>query len=130
MDRKGIIAVSLAVITLFAWTFFNQREMDRLAAIKRAAAAEEQLKKAAEQPPAIEAPAPAATAPAPATPAVPEKLETLTGPAVKFTFSNLGGGLARALLLHHEAERGQRMVINEFGPAPIGAITEVAGEAT
>ena len=140
MDRKGIIAVTLAVITLFAWTFFNQREMDRLAAIKRAAAAEEQAraaeeqaKKAAEQPATLEKPAaatPASTALAPADAGVPETLETLTGPAVKLTFSNLGGGITQALLLHHEAEHGQPMVINEFGPAPIGAVSEVAGEAT
>lgn len=129
MDRKGIIAVTLAVIALFAWTIFNQREMEKVAAAKRAVAAEEQLKKAAETPQNIEALAatPVVNAAAPVDPGVPEKLETLTGPAVELTFSNLGGGIARALLLHHEAERGKPMVINEFGPTPIGAVSEVAG---
>ena len=131
MDRKGIIAVALAVITLFAWTFYNQREMEKVAVLKRAAAAEEQQRNAAERPPALEAPAsaPAAAATPPVDPGVPEKLETLTGPEVEFTFSNLGGGISRALLLRHEAERGTRMAINEFGPIPIGALSEVAGEA-
>lgn len=132
MDRKGIIAVTLSVITLFAWTFYNNREMEKGAALRRAAAAEEQAKKAAEAPTNIEAPAaapaPVASVATPTEPSVPETLETLTGPAVEYTFSNLGGGISRALLLHHEAERGKRMVINEFGPTPIGAVSEVAGE--
>ncbi len=131
MDRKGIIAVALAVITLFAWTIYNQRETEKLAVLRQAAAAEEQQKKAAEQPPALEtsAPAPAAVVAPPVDPGVPEALETLVGPAAEFTFSNLGGGIARALLPKHEAERGKPMAINEFGPIPIGAVSEVAGEA-
>ncbi len=132
MDRKGIIAVTLSVITLFAWTFHNNREMEKGAALRRAAVAAEQAKKAAEAPPKLEAPAPVAapvaSAATPTEPSVPEKLETLKGPAVELTFSNLGGGIAKALLPKHEAERGQPMVINEFGPTPIGAVSEVAGE--
>ena len=114
MDRKGIIAVTLAIITLFAWTIYSQREAEKIAVLRRAAAAEEEQKKAAEQPPAIETPAQAATnVPPPATtePVVPEKLETLAGTAVEFTFSNLGGGVARALLVNHEAERGKRNLL-------------------
>jgi YidC/Oxa1 family membrane protein insertase len=130
MDRKGIIAVALAVITLFAWTFFNQREVEKAAALRRAAAAEEALKKAAEQPATPEASAavPAPAASAPVGPAVEEKIEVLSGPKVEFTFTNLGGGIAKALLLDHEAERGQRVAINEFGPTPIGAVNEIAGD--
>ncbi len=129
MDRKGIIAVALAVVTLFAWTFYNQREMEKVAAFKRAAAAEEQQKKAAEQPPTLETPAPAPAAAPPVDPGVPEQSETLVGPTAEFTFSNLGGGITRALLPRHEAERGTPMAINEFGPIPIGALSEIAGEA-
>jgi YidC/Oxa1 family membrane protein insertase len=131
MDRKGIIAVTLAIITLFAWTFYNQREMEKAATLRRALAAEEEQRKAAEQPPALETPAPAPAPVAPPTvdPAAAEKLETLAGPTVEFTFTNLGGGIARALLPRHEAERGKPMAINEFGPIPIGALSEVAGEA-
>ncbi|MEA3212489.1 MAG: YidC/Oxa1 family rane protein insertase [Chthoniobacter sp.] len=132
MDRKGIIAVALAVITLFAWTIYNQREIEKATALRRAAAAEQQRKKAAEEPvppaPAVSAPAPEALPPGEAP--VEEKSEKLASPAVEFTFSNLGGGIASALLLTHEAERGKRMVINEFGSVPIGAISEVAGEGT
>jgi YidC/Oxa1 family membrane protein insertase len=132
MDRKGIIAVTLCVIALFAWTIFNQRETEKLAAIKRAAAAEAQQQKAAEEPAKLEAPAPAPApvTPAASEPAVAEKLEKLVGPAVELTFSNLGGGITRALLLHHEAERGQPMVINEFGTTLIGAISDAAGDAS
>ncbi len=129
MDRKGIIAITLAVLGLFAWTFFNNREMERIAAARRAAAAQVEQQKTAEEPPAAATPAPAPTAPPPAVePGAEEKLETLAGPAVEYTFTNLGGGIAGAALLQHEAERGQRMKINEFGKIPIGAISEVAGE--
>ncbi|HEX8296640.1 MAG TPA: membrane protein insertase YidC [Chthoniobacteraceae bacterium] len=132
MDRKGIIAVTLSVITLFAWTFYNQREMDKAAAYQRSIAQEAQRVKAEEEARNPPAPVPAAEVPAvpsiPAAPVVEEKTQNFNTAAVDYTFSNLGGGISRALLRSHEAERGQKMVMNEFGAIPIGAITEVAGE--
>jgi YidC/Oxa1 family membrane protein insertase len=130
MDRKGIIAVGIAIVTLFAWTFINQREMEKAAVARRAAAAE----KAASAPAA--APSPAATPPIPAAPVATspteplaeEKSATLTNEKVDYTFSNLGGGIARAHLRTHEAEGGKPMTINEFGTTLIGAVSEIAGE--
>jgi len=134
MDRKGIIAVSLAIAVLIGWTIWNSQEMARVAAeqakVKAVAAAE-----VAGQPkpadPATPASAPAEPAPAvPAVPAVanePEKREEIATSSVKYTFTNLGGGIATAELQKHEAERGQRMTLNEFGSIPIGAVTDLAG---
>ncbi len=144
MDRKGIIAISLSIITLIAWIVYNNREMQKVTAA-RAEAATAAAEKAALEPkePSTAASEPGAT---PATPSpvtehtktgtgtftltLPEVNETLPTASVDYTFSNLGGGLARTLLKNHEGERGTKMVLNEFGAIPIGAISEAAGEGT
>ncbi len=134
MDRTGKIIVALSIALLIAWTVFNQREMQKLTAA-RAVAAEEQKQReaaaAAEAPPVPAAPVAAPAAPAtPSAPTVPEKTETLANSKVEFTFTNLGGGISKALLLDHEAESGKRMVINEFGAIPIAAVTDAADQPT
>ena len=136
MDRKGIVAVSLAVAVLIAWVIFNNKEMARVAterAKAKAAAAEVAAQAKAAEPVAPDAGTPATAPVAPAAPTNPtaeEKREALSGPSVDYTFSNLGGGIATARLKTHEAERGIRMTLNEFGSIPIGAVTDAAGEGT
>ncbi len=155
MDRKGIIAVTLSLIGLFAWQAYYSRQMDAYNKAKQAeqAAAEAEAKKASEEAAKNAPPAPAsATAPAaaadgaaapasttaPATPPVEEKLETLSSPSVQYSFTNLGGGISRATLLKHIADQGglrtgdheTKIVLNQFGAIPIGAITERPGEDT
>jgi len=142
MDRKGIIAISLALITLVAWFFYTNNENRKAVAAyaKEQAAAEAAKAEAAKTEPSPEKPATtgvaAATTPAPAVeatpsqPEVPEKQEQLSTETVEYTFTNLGGGLARTLLKNHEAERGTKMVLNEFGEIPIASISEAAGEGT
>ena len=130
MDRKGIIAVSLSIAVLIGWIYWNSQEM------AKAAARQAQAKPAATEPAAPDkaaeptTPAPAASAPVPSEPAVEETREEITSPSVNYTFSSLGGGIATALLKTHEAERGKRMTLNEFGSIPIGAVTDAAGEGT
>lgn len=137
MDRKGIIAVALSLVTLVAWMYYNSIEMkkgaEQRARVQAAAVEAAALIKAAE--PAAPAAAQAPTAQAPvaapsAEPAAPEKLESLGSASADYTFSNLGGGIAKATLKSHEAERGTKMTLNEFGSVPIGAVTEVAGDGT
>jgi YidC/Oxa1 family membrane protein insertase len=144
MDRTGITAVTIAILTLIGWTVWNQKEVQKVTAARaevakaNAAAAEAEAKA---NPPAPESnpqaaagktadangkPADAAGAtPAEPAPAL-EKIEKLSGPSVEYAFSNLGGGIASATLKTHEAERGTRMVLNEFGSIPIGTMTEAA----
>jgi YidC/Oxa1 family membrane protein insertase len=130
MDRKGIIAITLAIVTLFGWTFYNQRQIAKArAAHAEAVAAEAERAKAAAPlvtPGTTVAPA-VATPPiaTDATPAVEEKTATLANGRVEYLFSNLGGGIARSKLRTHESERGRKMEINEFGATPIGAVTEL-----
>lgn len=131
MDRKGIIGIVIPAIILLFWWQYNAKEMNKLAAA-RAAQQAEQAKVEAEAQKAAAAATPAAPAAAAATPktepAAPEQLDTLNTESVDYTFTTHGGGIARALLKKHEAERGTRMTLNEFGDVPIGSITELPGE--
>ena len=120
MDRKGIIAIALAIVTLVGWTVYNQRQIEKARAAHRVAVAEAEKAKPA-APAATPAPAampavPAIPAVAEAAPAVEEKTETLSNGKVDYTFSNLGGGIARAVLQTHEAERGHKIVITNSAP--------------
>ncbi len=129
MDRTGITAVSFAVAVLIGWMVWNQQETSKATAQQakaKAAAAQVAAAEPAAAAPAEPAPVPVAPGEAPAE----EKREAVTTRLVEYTFSNLGGGIATALLKTHEAERGQRMTLNEFGSIPIGAVTEAAGEGT
>ncbi len=138
MDRKGIAGVVFAVLGLMAWTIYTTRETQkaRLAELELAQAAA--AKAPTETPATSPEAAPAATPSVPVDQApkqapsaeVPASLETLATASVEYTFTNLGGGLARALLRKHNAENGSNVVLNEFGTIPIGAITELPGDAT
>jgi YidC/Oxa1 family membrane protein insertase len=126
MDRKAIVAITLSLVTLFGWTFYSQKQADRAAAWRnQQRQAAEAAKQAAEPTPALEAPivAQPAAPVAPVTPAVAAQLEKVTTPSVTYTLTNLGGGIARAELLKHAAEKDRRMVLNEFASVPIGAVT-------
>src|SRR5687768_11496059 len=130
MDRTGKIAVALAILTLLVWQFYYARESQQAAAREKqaqAAAAAEKAAKAPAESPVVPstpaAPETVSTVPvlAAAPPAV-EQLETIQGAEADYTFSNLGGGVSRAVLRNHEAEKGRNVVLNEFGSIPIGAI--------
>jgi YidC/Oxa1 family membrane protein insertase len=140
MDRTGITAVTIAILVFIGWGYYTSQDMKRVHAAQVAEAAQAAAKAEAE---AKAKPQEAKTAPqnaagkpaeaansAPAEPTQPEKIETVSTPSVEYAFSNLGGGIATATLKTHEAERGTRMILNEFGSIPIGDVVEVAGEGT
>jgi len=132
MDRKGIIAISLAVLVLFIWQLeFAPKYMPPAAAPGASPAGS----------PAPSAAAGATSAGSPANPAnsgpiagpvpsatpelkVPETLTAVPGPAGTYHFTNLGGGIARVQLGGYAAESGSSVTLNEFGTLPIGAISE------
>ena len=129
MDRKGIIGIIIPSLILAVWWYYNTQEMNKLQAARAAqqAAQAEQAKVAEEETKKAEAAkAPAETTPA--APAAPEQIETLDTESVAYTFTTRGAGIAKALLKKHEAERGTRMTLNEFGDVPIGSVTELPGE--
>ena len=133
MDRKGITAITLSLIVLLLWTWYSSQENKKIVAAHEQARLAEEAQKAAEAPavPAVEPGAAPANPTAPTAPveaAVLEKTESLNTATVGYTFSNLGGGISQAELKNHEGERGTKMILNEFGAIPIGAISEAPGE--
>lgn len=140
MDRQGKIAVALAILVLLVWQFYfsheSQKVIDQRKQATTAAEAAAKEKAASEQMQGVDAPPitadapvlPTATATAPQVPLEPAKIETISAVSADYSFSNLGGGMTKALLRNHEAERGTKMALNEFGTIPIGAISELPGE--
>jgi len=129
MDRKGIIGIILPAIVLLVWWYYNNQEMTKLNAA-RAVQQAAQAEKAKVEAEAHKATTAAATpaAPAKTEPETPEQKEKLDTESVEYTFTTKGAGIAQALLKKHEAERGTRMTLNEFGNVPIGSVTELPGE--
>ncbi len=138
MDKKGIIGIIFAVIGLVAWQFHQSRQMQAYQAAKAAYDAE-MAKVEAAKPATGPAKTPASTpleataaapATAPAAPKVPESLEKLRTKSAEYIFTNLDGGLSRVTLDDHVVDKsgGARVVLNEFGAIPIGAISDKAGE--
>src|SRR5687768_15660056 len=111
MDRKGIIAVALAIAVLIWWQMDNSRRTAAQLAEKQRA---EELAKLNAPVPDPAAPvastpgAPATTAPA-VEPAAAEEIEPVSTPAVEYEFTNLGGGIQRAVLKQHQAEHSSNV---------------------
>ena len=127
MDKKGIIAISLAIAVMVIWQIkFAPKYVPpppKPAPAAMATPVERASSPAAET---AEAPAPAPSTQA--APTVTETIETVKTPSVEYSFTNLGGGIARADLLKHKAEEGADVVLNHADSTPIGAISETPGE--
>jgi len=134
MDRKGIIAVALAITVMVVWQIFYAPKLVPPPSARPTVAASPA--------PSLSGASPAAGAvvPAPATGstgAVPqngtsaqaaESIHKIANDSVEYSFTNLGGGIARAVLLKHDSENGNKVALNEFGTLPIGATSDRAGE--
>jgi YidC/Oxa1 family membrane protein insertase len=141
MDRKSIIGIIFAIAGLVAWQVHYTRQMQEYQAKK--AAYEAEMARIAEEKAKAEGGAAAGAAPSgtasaveaqatPAPPPIEETTEKLSTGAVEYIFSNLGGGIQRVTFLDHMIDKGsqQRVMLNEFGSIPIGAVTDAAGEKT
>jgi len=135
MDRKGIIAVTIAVLVLILWQIeFAPKFMPPTPPPGQATSGSPSP--GASIPGASAAPAPAtvlsavpspAAAPTPAGPKVPEQITDVPGPAATYHFTNLGGGISRTELTGYLAESGSAVDINEFGTLPVAALSESPG---
>jgi YidC/Oxa1 family membrane protein insertase len=138
MDKKSIFGILLAVAGLVSWQVYNARQVHAYELAKVAYDAEVAAKAKAEAKATAAKPATttptgtAAAVPAPAAPAVEEKIEKLRTGAAEYAFTNLGGGLSRTTLADHliDQQTKAKVVLNEFGTIPVGAISEAAGEKT
>jgi YidC/Oxa1 family membrane protein insertase len=135
MDRKGIIAVSIAVLVLILWQIeFAPKFMPptpppgQAGSASPAPGAPAASSSAAPQtaPVLSAAPGPIA-APTPVEAKVPEQLTAIAGPAATYHFTNLGGGISRTDLTGYLAESGSAVNINEFGTLPVAALSETPG---
>jgi YidC/Oxa1 family membrane protein insertase len=127
MDKKGIFFITLAALVLIGWTVYQQHDFNRQLAARQAYDLAHPTPTPSASPLAGAAPTPSAT-PAPATPSTPEKVQEVTTEAVRYTFTNHGGGIAKATLLKHKAENGADVILNENGDFPIGALSAKPGE--
>jgi len=135
MDKKGIVGVALAIITLVVWQIYfapkPQAPVAKSPAGETGTPAPQQLSAPAVAPAATVAPsAPTdkTKSPMPVEVVAEPKTETVTSPAVDYLFVNLGGGISRAVLKEHNGDNGSKVTLNEHGAFPIGAVSEVAGE--
>jgi YidC/Oxa1 family membrane protein insertase len=137
MDRKGIIAVSAAILVMLLWQIEFANKFAPPPARPGAAGSPSPSASAAPG----EMAAQAATAPvlaagaAPATMAdtaapgnVPEKLTMARGFGARYHFTNLGGGIAGAELTGYPAESGSDVYLNQFGSLPIGALSDLPAQ--
>ena len=134
MDRKGILGLVLVVALFGAWNFYYIRKSQEAALARQqveAAVAAEEAAKPKPNPALADVP-PTPGTPTPNTPAleaaVSEKIENVSSGAAEYAFTSAGGGIKRATLLEHFAEKDSKVVLNEYGNIAIGDVSEIAGE--
>ena len=131
MDKKGILIIAVAVAAFLGWQMYYGKQMQTAKAAQQAAravAVARAAEVAKENPVPLEpvAPAPAA---APTEAPADQQIETLATKSAEYSFTNLGGGIQRVKLLDHLVDKtaGAKIVLNEWGSIPIGAVTETPG---
>src|ERR1700677_756546 len=130
MDKQGKIAVALAIMVMIGVMYYDQSHLPPPQPPAKAAAATPAPAAGTPAQPGTSTPAAAGKPTVLSTPEpeVPEALLPLKAPAVEFTFTNHGGGIASALLVSHARDQdnnGKKVVLNEYGPVPIGAISDL-----
>jgi YidC/Oxa1 family membrane protein insertase len=134
MDRTSIIAVALAIVVLVVWAKFFAPKMSQNPAATQQPTPGASPVPGAQPTPSVSVAGATKAAPgaevAPAEKPVEETITKATSPSAEYHFTNLGGGIARAVLLKHEAEGGRPVTLNEFGSTPIGALSDQPGEGS
>ena len=134
MDRKGILGLIVVVALFGAWNFYYIRKSQDAALarqqVETAAVVAEAANPKPDPTPAPVPPVPGASVPnTPALEAtVSEKIENVSSGAAEYAFTSAGGGIKRATLLEHFAEKDSKVVLNQYGTIAIGDMSEIAGE--
>jgi YidC/Oxa1 family membrane protein insertase len=145
MDKKSILIIVLAAAAFLSWEMYYGRQMQAAHQVQLAAK-EAAMARAAEEaknnPQPLETAAPAAAPGAasvvPAAPAVPveapvaETVEKVATKSAQYAFTSFGGGIRNVQLFDHlvDTTSGAKVMLNEWGVIPIGAVSEAAGEKT
>lgn len=135
MDKKGIIAVVLAIAVMFAWLEYTKRRYPTPPPPKpeptEAKESAAPAVAAATETPVPELVAPTATpTPAPAGETFEEKVIAITShdkdgePVNTYQFTNRGGGILVAELLKHLGKNGENVLLNAWGDIPVGALAD------
>lgn len=130
MDKKGIVAVALAVITLVvSQVYFAPKPTKDAGNAAPASTVPASIAPAKADEAGAITPKPAAPLPKSQAKAsvVELKTEKVTSPVVDYQFVNLGGGISRAILKKHTLDNGSNVTLNEVGDFPIGALSDQAG---
>jgi YidC/Oxa1 family membrane protein insertase len=127
MDRQGWIAVVLciAALVLWQWYYINELEKTPQAPVPAQQAAAPADSGAPTETPSAQAPAPLAKeAPkAPSfTPSLSARNQSVYTSNAEYIFSNDAGGIERAVLLLHLAEKKEAVALNGNRSMPIGAL--------
>jgi YidC/Oxa1 family membrane protein insertase len=139
MDRTSIIGAAAAVLVLVGWQYYTanyaaKHQPPQPAAAQTATASGTPAQNTpAPQVATQPAAAPAAemqAAAAPNAPAAEEKTEKVSTQSADYIFTNLGGGIAKAVLKKYPGENGAIITLNDRGSIPVGAFSSKAGEGT
>jgi YidC/Oxa1 family membrane protein insertase len=137
MDKKGIVAVAVAIITLVVWQIYFAPKPppptpQSLAKVTGTQASPQLSSAPSASPNAAPTATPVSLADKPKThaaePSADLKTETVTSPVVDYLFANIGGGISRATLKEHNGDNGTKVTLNEYGEFPIGALSDQPGE--
>src|SRR6266404_7563448 len=128
MDRTAWIAVILCVAGLVLWEVYLAKQIrpKPLAApgTNAAPASSTPVIVPSAAAPSVSPARDATSASAETIPPFQETIETLRNSDVELRFTNRGGGIAEAILLHHKAEQSARVTLNSPDRLPIGAIID------
>jgi YidC/Oxa1 family membrane protein insertase len=139
MDKTSIIGATAAVLVLVGWQYYQAKHQPlrpQPAQIAAETSGTMGTEPSAASTPGAELTAPATTTAAAAqTPPVPvppaeAKTETFSTKSADYVFTNLGGGIAKAVLKNYPGANGGSVALNERGTIPIGTISSKAGEGT
>src|SRR2546423_9870535 len=124
MDRTAWIVVALCVIGLVLWEVYFTKQMQprpRPTAPAQSSSAPSAVANFSPSPSATVAPVvPPPTAAS--SPSFAEKIEPLRNSDAELRLTNRGGALKAGMLLHHIAEKDERVILNSVESMPIGAV--------
>ena len=128
MDRTAWIAVILCVAGLVLWEVYLAKQIRpkplTAPGTNAAPASSTPVIAPSAAAPSVSPARDATSASAETIPPFQETIETLRNSDVELRFTNRGGGIAEAILLHHKAEQSARVTLNSPDRLPIGAIID------
>src|SRR5438132_1128947 len=129
MDRTAKIAIGVAIALFVAWQFYFAAHQPPAPPLSQKTAALPSSAQASGSPTAVPSVTqPKATQKTQAEQSAEEKTEAISSASANYVFTNLGGGIGKAVLLNHVAEQGEKVTLGAADAIPLGAINFQPGE--